>query len=444
MTMPDSPAAHLLAAATLAGRAAGHAARLAGAVRATPRLARVLGEALRLGAVHRFDRARREVLGAPPGDGRAAARRVRELCEELRGGVLKLGQIASARVDLLPPAAVAELALLQDRVPPLPAEVVEARVAAELGRPLSEVFARFGPAIAAASLAQVHEAELADGTEVAVKVLVPGIDEVVEADLAALRVVASACAGAVPGVEDVAAEIARAVRAELDCRAEAAALDAFRVRFAARDDVVVPRPVHALTTRRVLVMERLRGARLVDFLESAPAAERDRVVRALVDCFAEQILEHGVFHGDPHPGNFLVVEGPRLALLDFGCVMQLPDDVRRAYAALVVAVLSRDSAGAARQLERLGFVARDPAALTELAGLILEALGDGVDLAAIDPAAQLARAVSILGAHPLVTMPQHFVLVGRVLASLGGVVLRYPPRGGLFDLIAPRLARAVS
>lgn len=478
----ESPAARLLAAVgnatELVGRAAGHIALLGGsarrdalavardsqalwallwskglelygAVRATPRLARVLGEALRLVAAHRVDSARREVLGLGRGDGRAAARRVREVCSELRGGVLKLGQIASSRVDLLPPAAVEELAHLQDRVPALPAEVIEAQVVAELGRPLGEVFARFGPAIAAASLAQVHEAELLDGTPVAVKVLVPGIADIVEADLAALRVIVAASGDILPGVDlsAVTTEVSRAVRAELDCVSEAAELRGFAERLAGRADVVVPRPIPELCTRGVLVMERIHGARLGDFLTAASPADRERVIVTLVDCFAEQILEHGAFHGDPHPGNFLVVEGeggPRVALLDFGCVMHLPDEVRRAYAELTFAVLSGDAEGAARLFAELGFATRtgDVAALRELAGLMLETLRDGVDLANIDAGAQLARGMALLAAHPLVTVPHHFVLVGRVLASLGGLVLRYPPSGGLFMRVAPRLARA--
>ncbi len=421
----------------------GRGAQLWGAVRATPRLARIMAEGLRVAAALRFHRAIAEAgVDSPHDHVREAARRVREMCVELRGGVLKIGQLASARIDLLPAAAIEELALLQDRVPPVEDASIRALVEAELGSPLDEIFATFGGPIAAASLAQVHEAVLLDGTEVAVKVLVPGIEATVEADLHALRVFGGAIAGMLPGIDvhTTIAELSRAVRAELDCRAEAAELGGFGARFAGRADVLVPAVVHELTTTRVLVMQRLRGARLAEFLEGASDGERDLVVRTLIDVFGEQLLEHGIFHADPHPGNFLVVDG-RLALLDFGCVMHLTDDVRQAYAALVLSVLARDAERTAQLFGQLGF-AGDPATLREIAETILEAFAATADLAKIDVAAQLTRALRILEAHPVVRIPDHFVLVARVLATLSGVVLAYPPKGGLFPLLGPRLARA--
>jgi ubiquinone biosynthesis protein len=416
------------------------AADLAGLARATPRVGRIAAEGLRILARHRLD-----TTLDPEGAARATARRVRELCVELRGGVLKIGQLASSRIDLLPPAAIEELAQLQDRVPPVADELIRAHVAAELGRPLEEVFQSFGPPLAAASLAQVHEAVLKDGTEVAVKVLVPGIEAVVESDLQALRLIAAACADALPGADlaTVAAELGRSIRAELDCRAEAAELEAFAARLASDPRIVVPRPL--LATRRVLVMERLRGDRLADFLAGAAADERDRVIVTLVDCFAAQILEHGAFHADPHPGNFLVLAGARVGILDFGCVMALPDGARRGYGQLLVAVLARDAARAAALFGELGFQSRsgDPAALHDLAELMLGAMRDGADLATMDPRRQLERALAVLADNPVARVPEHFVLVGRVLAALGGLVFAYPPRAGLFAILLPRLTAAL-
>jgi len=149
-----------------------------------------------------------------------------------------------------------------------------------------------------------------------------------------------------------------------------------------------------------------------------------------------------VFHADPHPGNFMIVDGGRVALLDFGCVMRLPDAVRRAYAGLVLAIFARDAARAAALFDVLGFDG-DPAALRELAELILDSLRQDADLARVDSAAQLERALAVLSASPLARVPHHFVLVGRVLASLGGLVLKYPPRRGIFPVLAPRLALAM-
>jgi predicted unusual protein kinase regulating ubiquinone biosynthesis (AarF/ABC1/UbiB family) len=165
-------------------------------------------------------------------------------------------------------------------------------------------------------------------------VQVPGIEAIVETDLAALRVVAPALRDLLPflDIETIAAELTRALRAELDYRAEAVHAAAFAERFAGDPDIVVPAVYGALSSRRVLVLEHVAGERIVDYLDVCErrgddgARDRDRVFEILIRSFCAQVLEHGLLHADPHPGNFLVLSGdggPRLALLDFGCV-QIP------------------------------------------------------------------------------------------------------------------------
>jgi ubiquinone biosynthesis protein len=216
-------------------------------------------------------------------------------------------------------------------------------------------------------------------------------------------------------------ELGRALSEELDYRLEARRL--LRMR-ALGTGVVIPRVHHV--AGRVLVLERLRGARLTDHLDDHPE-DGDRLLGTLAASFARQILQHGFFHADPHPGNFLVVDG-HLALLDFGCVGELDDDVRRAYGGLAGAILGRDAARLAGLLAALGFRARDPAALAELAASILP-----VDLSTFDPKAELARALALLRERPEV--PDHFVLLGRVLTALGGLAARYRPRLDLLQII---------
>ena len=153
-----------------------------------------------------LDQAREGLVGEPPAGlerlHRRSARRLRVLCEELRGGVLKLGQFASTRMDLLPDAYVEELSKLQDRVPPVATAEVTARMDRELGPDWRHRFGSFECApLAAASLAQVHGATLTDGTPVAVKLLVPGIEDVVEADLAAMRILVPTLADLLPRVD---------------------------------------------------------------------------------------------------------------------------------------------------------------------------------------------------------------------------------------------------
>ncbi|RMH43683.1 MAG: AarF/ABC1/UbiB kinase family protein, partial [Deltaproteobacteria bacterium] len=426
------------------------------AVRSSPRFARVLAEAARTIASYRIYRARADVAGsradAVDALHRRNAERIYELCVQLRGGILKLGQFASARVDLLPPAYVDALGRLQDRVPPVDASSIRARVEDELGRPVDDLFASFDDEpIAAASLAQVHGAVLPDGTRVAVKVQLPGIESIIDTDLAALRTVARML-GDLPiagDIDTVAAELSRSVRAELDFAAEADAAERFRARFRDRDDVVVPRVCRERSSRRVLTLERIDGDRLVDWLDRADAGERDTALATLIRCFCEQVLVCGEFHADPHPGNFLVLPGGRIALLDFGSVQALTPSRRRAYAQLATAIVAGDGPRTTALMAELGFATRDgdPDALRAFADAFLDAFRDTAttfDARALDPRAEFERALALARRHPIARVPADFVQLGRVFATLGGLVLHYRPRINLFALIAPHLARATA
>ncbi len=425
----------------LAGAARDQAAAL---YRATPRAARLaqLGAAivarqrwLRLAAAARGEDGLRDE------DHRELARRTAAAAAELRGGVAKLGQLASCRPDLIGPIWAAELAALQDDVPPVDPAAIRARSEAGRGRPIDEVFAELGEPIAAASLAQVHAARLLDGTPVVVKVQVPGIEDVIAADVAALRALAGAL-GEVPGLDlaMLADELARALARELDYVAEAAALRA----FGAGGGAVVPRPIEALSTARVLVMTRIEGARLTDHLERASPDERDRVLGELVGELAGQILVRGRVHADPHPGNFMVTEAGALALLDFGCTLELAPSERAAYARLVLAVGAGDAAAASRELAALGFRADDADQLVLVASSLIGALRPGAAVSELDWEAafaeQIARARQLGG----LAIPRSFVLLGRVLATVAGLLARYRPRLELHAVIARHLAAALA
>ena len=367
------------------------------------------------------------------------ARRTVAYAAELRGGIAKIGQLASCRPDLVGPIWAAELAKLQDEVPAIDAAAIRAKIEAELGRPIAEVFSEFDDTpLAAASLAQVHPAKLVDGTDVVVKVQVPGIEDTIAADIAALRAIAGTV-GEVPGVDlsMLTAELGRALAAELDYEAEADALWAYS------GTAIVPRPVAEASSKRVLTMTRISGERLVPWLEKAAPDVRDRLLGELVAEIAAQILARGRVQADPHPGNFLVTEG-KLALLDFGCMLELTAAERASYARLVIAIAGGNKAGAATELAELGFRADDPDQLVDLAGSLVGALRPGANAAQLDWQAafadQIARARQLGG----LVIPRSFVLLGRVLASLAGLLATYRPRIELHPLIARHLAGALA
>ncbi|MFO0746861.1 MAG: AarF/UbiB family protein [Myxococcota bacterium] len=424
---------------------------------ATPRMTRVLGEVVRLAGAYRLYNLKAPFLApeaakaALDATHRREAARVRAFCEELGGGVLKVGQFLSCRADLLPEPWLAELSLLQDRVPPEPPEVIAAFLEAELGGPLAEKLPGFDVTpIAAASLAEVHVARLPDGTPVAVKVQRPGIAEVIATDRRALSMVAELLASLVPQVDGrtVARELARSLEDELDYRAEADHAEAFAAALG-HLGVIVPRIHREVSTGRVLVMELVEAERLNDFLlgsltREGGEAQREKVLETLARATAEAVLVHGLIHADPHPGNFLVASDARLVLLDFGAVARLTDDERRGYVELLPLVFAGDVTRATALVEKLGFAADDPAVPMMYVREVVASVLASQDLSTIDPRAEMERGLALAQAHPGLKVPAHFVQLGRSLAGLAGLFFAYKPKLALGRIMLETLVRAAA
>lgn len=366
---------------------------------------------------------------------------------DLRGLILKGCQFLGSRADVLPPAWTEVLSRLQDRVPPHSFSVVRRRVEHELGAPLEEVFAAFAERpLASASLAQVHEARLRDGRRVAVKVQYPEIASLVRSDLANLRALFRAVGflerdfDLMPVVE----ELGRQVPRELDFVNEGKNAEAIGGALAPRGDVRVPEIVWEHTTRRVLTMEFMEGIKITDRARlEAAGIDRGRLTRTLIEAFAEQILVHGFFHGDPHPGNLLVEpESGRLVLLDFGLAKELPGRFRETVLRFVAALVQGEARAMGEALVELGFETRDgrPEALHELAELLLRAGQAFRARGGVDPEtiARLRDEIPArVRANPVVRIPQHLVLLGRVIGLLSGVNSALGARQDLARVLAP-------
>jgi predicted unusual protein kinase regulating ubiquinone biosynthesis (AarF/ABC1/UbiB family) len=249
---------------------------------------------------------------------------------EMKGAAMKLGQALSMEVDALPPELQRLVARLQSEAPPIAYEEISAVIEEELGAPPERLFAEFDPKpLAAASLGQVHAARLEDGREVVLKVQYPGIAEALESDFDNLSVVARA-AGLTSKLldgSDYVAELRREIALETDYLLEAERARSFRELLAREEDLLAPEPIPERSSSRVLCLTRVRGVTLQRFLESNPdAGARWRVSEQLIRAVHGPFFQARRIHADPHPGNFLVTEEGKLALLDFGCVKVFRED----------------------------------------------------------------------------------------------------------------------
>jgi ubiquinone biosynthesis protein len=376
----------------------------------------------------------------PPGRGLQGPRSVslaRSLTEALdRSGVVfvKFGQALSTRRDLLPPEFTSELGRLQDRVSPLPWAQIERVLGEELGG--TGMFAEIDTApLASASIAQVHAATLRTGERVVVKVLRPGVTSLVERDLDIIARLARRTEARVGwaraiGVLNLAEGFAAALREELDFRVEAGNLAAVGA-AASTDGIVIPQAYHDLSTRRVLVMERLDGQALSKAAQDPLAdCDRERLARELLDSLLRQIVVDGVFHADPHPGNILLLDDGRLGLIDFGSVGRLDSGLRAALQRLMLAIDRRDPVAMTDAL--LEVTARpddlDEQALERSVGaLLVRHLASG----RAPDATMFADLFRLVTRHEL-AVPPEFVATFRALSTLeGGLTLLAPG----FDIV---------
>ena len=262
--------------------------------------------------------------------------RLRRALEELGPIFVKFGQLLSTRRDLMPPDIADELALLQDRVPPFASDLAIAEIMRALGSPPDQLFGSFQrEPVASASVAQVHFATLKDGTEVAVKVLRPGILRAIESDIALMRIIATwvhrwSEDGRRLRPREVVAEFDKYLHDELDLMREAANGSQLRRNFEQSALLLVPQMYWDYCAESVIVMERMHGIPIsqIDKLREA-GVDLQKLSRDGVEIFFTQVFRHGFFHADMHPGNILVSTDPatfgRYIALDFGIVGTLTD-----------------------------------------------------------------------------------------------------------------------
>jgi ubiquinone biosynthesis protein len=305
---------------------------------ATPRLLQIL----RVLAKHGFLKALRGKNHWPP------PKKVRETFEELGLTFLKLGQVLALRRDLLSDAYIDELELLHDQLPAVGFDVVRATIERELGIPLTELFSSFSETpLAAATIAQVHEAIMTDGRHVAVKVQRPGLDAMISTDIAALSYLAMLAENIFPHLRAldlpiIVREFANSLIMETNFSSEADSIRLFRTALVDIPNLWIPDVVTECSGKTVLTMDFSDGERLDLYVKRYPESI-PRLIDTLVKVMLQTIFEDGLFHADPHPGNVLVLPDGRMSLLDFGMIGKLDEPMRESLTDLLAAVVKGDA-----------------------------------------------------------------------------------------------------
>lgn len=370
---------------------------------------------------------------------------IRRKAIEMKGVMIKVGQFLSSRIDFLPDEYIAELSQLQDQVPPHDFAEIRTQVLKAFGSPPEEVFGRFEERpLAAASLGQVHRAVLRDGDEVAVKIQYPEIGKIIETDIRMFGILIRLLRGRYGRINlgILHEEFSRIIRAELDYIQEGKSAERFRANFRDDDRVIIPAVRWDYTRPTVLTLEFVGGIKITetDALEEAGIDRRD-VVNLLAEAYSKMIFIHGFFHGDPHPGNIFVQEGPCLVFVDFGMVQAIPDRISRELRGFANAIVERDTAGIIESLERMGFIIEgaDFDALGEVGQSLIDKYRDikPEELKALtvnDISREIEHVISIL---PYVQIPNNFILLGRTIGMLNGIAFRLNPEINIIEIGRP-------
>jgi len=383
-------------------------------------------------------------LFARPNDGRRPGERLAAALQEMGPSFIKLGQALSTRADLLSEAVTADLATLQDHLPAFPGSAARLIVEAELGRPIASLFAHFDDTpVAAASIAQVHFAVTADGREVAVKVLRPGIELAFERDLDLFYWMAELIERTQPRfrrlkpVESVRA-FADVVRLEMDLRMEAAAAEELGENFTDDPGYRAPAIDWDRTAQRVMTQERIDGIPIGD-RETILAAGHDpeAIMKKSAEAFFYQVFRDGFFHADMHGGNAFVDRNGCIVPVDFGIMGRIDEDTRGYLAELLVAFLRRDYRAVAEVQFRAGYVPPDQS--LEVFAQACRSIGEpifGKPSHQISIARLLAQLLRVTEQFEMTVQPQ-LLLLQKTMLMAEGMGTRLNPHVNIWELARP-------
>ncbi len=357
---------------------------------------------------------------------------------------VKMAQIFASRADLIPEPYVSVLSTLTDRVSTVPTPAIRAEIERAYGARISEIFERFDDApIAAASLGQVHRARY-KGEEIVLKVLRPGVEELVAKDMKVAVPLVRWLARRFPNphvrnARTVIEEYSSKISEEMDFVLESRYATRIRENFARHPRVLVPRVVDGLVTKRVLALEYMEGVRIDQVSARHGDAPYDPrgVVSVVMELYLQMMLIDGLFHADPHPGNLLVSRDGKVILLDFGMVVDVPKEMRWHLVTTVFAAIRRDTDGVIAGFQSLGFVddGADMGRVRELADLLMSLAYERTTTAErIELIAD--QVMETIYDFPI-RLPSEMVYFARTAALIEGLGTRYDPHFNPITFASP-------
>ena len=385
------------------------------------------------------------------GDNEAKERKraisVRNILTKLGPAYIKIGQALSTRPDLVSPIYLEELSKLQDQIPSFPNEIAFRFIQEELGKTPDEIYAQMSPEpIAAASLGQVYRARLKTGEEVAVKVQRPDLIRRITLDIYILRKLAAFIQNNVKQVRSnlvaIADELAERIFEEINYRQEGRNAERFGKLYGYIEEIYVPKIYWEYTGRRVLTMEWISGTKLTDIEKvQAQGIDATHLVEVGVECSLRQLLEHGFFHADPHPGNLLAMPDGRLAYLDFGMMSRIKPYQRYGLIEAVVHLVNRDFDSLATDYVKLDFLTPDTnlePIIPALANVFGNALGASV--AELNFKSITDQMSAMMYEFPF-RVPAYYALIIRSMVTLEGIAIGIEPDFKVLSKAYPYIAK---
>lgn len=376
-----------------------------------------------------------------------APERLRLVLEELGTTFIKLGQVLSTRPDLAGKELADELVKLQDEVPPFSFELVRNVVETELEDTLEELFEEFSEEpIASASIAQVHEAKLKDGTRVAVKVQRSNLEDQINKDIIIMRYLARLVERRIKNlkyynISGIVDEFERVIAKEMDFELEARNIESFRKFFQDNDQVCAPKVYADFSTRRVLTMDFIDGVKITEISHSNFSVDPKKIAEIGTKCYFEQIYLHGFFHGDPHPGNLLILPNNTLCFVDFGIVGHLDKEFVDNLAELFVYTVNYDIKGMINQLRYMRLI-DDDKNIDQLKYDLMDLMDKyyGAQIKDIGGLITEFSKPNILVKHKI-KLPRDFILLGRVLSMAEDLGVKLDPNFNGIEVARPLIKK---